>query len=77
MPNPASTLVGEVEELWRYPVKSMLGEKLITTDVTKKRPLSRIARTAARHFRRQDRNREDCAEMAEPVRLRGRADWCC
>jgi uncharacterized protein len=36
MPNPASTLVGEVEELWRYPVKSMLGKKLTTTDVTEK-----------------------------------------
>jgi uncharacterized protein YcbX len=36
MPNPVSTLVGKVEELWRYPVKSMLGEKLTTTDVTEK-----------------------------------------
>ena len=34
MANPASTLVGEVEELWRYPVKSMLGEQLTVTEVT-------------------------------------------
>ena len=34
MPNPASTLVGAVEELWRYPVKSMLGEQLTATEVT-------------------------------------------
>src|ERR1700732_23362 len=34
MANPASTLVGEVAELWRYPVKSMLGEQLTATDVT-------------------------------------------
>ena len=34
MANSASTLVGVVEELWRYPVKSMLGERLTATDVT-------------------------------------------
>ena len=34
MPNPASTLVGVVEELWRYPVKSMIGEQLTVTAVT-------------------------------------------
>ena len=34
MPNPASTLVGEVAELSRYPFKSMLGEQLTATDVT-------------------------------------------
>src|SRR5216683_3255157 len=34
MPNPASPLVGVVEELWRYPVKSMLGEQLTATEVT-------------------------------------------
>ena len=34
MPNPASTLVGVVEELWRYPVKSMLGEQLTVTELT-------------------------------------------
>ena len=34
MPNPASTLVGVVEELWRYPVKSMIGEQLTATAVT-------------------------------------------
>jgi len=33
MPNPASTLVGEVEELRRYPVKSMLGEQLTVAEV--------------------------------------------
>ena len=35
MSNPASTLVGVVEELWRYPVKSMIGEQLTATEVTK------------------------------------------
>ena len=34
MPNPASPLVGVVEELWRYPVKSMLGEQLTATEIT-------------------------------------------
>jgi uncharacterized protein len=34
MPNPVSTLIGEVQELWRYPVKSMLGEQLTVTEVT-------------------------------------------
>ena len=34
MTNPMSTLIGEVEELWRYPVKSMLGEPLTVTEVT-------------------------------------------
>jgi len=34
MPNPASTLVSVVEELWRYPVKSMIGEQLTATEVT-------------------------------------------
>src|SRR5260370_24416835 len=34
MPSPASTLVGVVEELWRYPVKSMIGEPLTATEVT-------------------------------------------
>jgi uncharacterized protein YcbX len=33
MPNPASTLIGVVEELWRYPVKSMLGEQLTAAEV--------------------------------------------
>jgi uncharacterized protein len=27
-------LVGAVEELWRYPVKSMLGEQLTITELT-------------------------------------------
>src|SRR5882757_9459702 len=34
MPNQQSTLVGVVEELWRYPVKSMLGEQLTASEVT-------------------------------------------
>ena len=34
MPHSASTLVGVVEELWRYPVKSMIGEQLTATEVT-------------------------------------------
>jgi uncharacterized protein YcbX len=34
MPNPTSTLIGVVEELWRYPVKSMIGEQLSATEVT-------------------------------------------
>jgi len=34
MTNPVSTLIGEVEELWRYPVKSMVGEQLTATEVT-------------------------------------------
>ena len=34
MPNTVSTLVGIVEELWRYPVKSMIGEQLTATEVT-------------------------------------------
>src|SRR6266403_5062942 len=33
MPNQQSTLVGVVEELWRYPVKSMLGEQMTATEV--------------------------------------------
>jgi len=33
MPNAESTLVGEVVELWRYPVKSMMGEALTATEV--------------------------------------------
>jgi uncharacterized protein len=33
MANTASTLVGEVEELWRYPVKSMMGELLTAAEV--------------------------------------------
>src|SRR5260370_6546918 len=36
MPSPASTLVGVVEELWRYPVKSMIGEPLTATEVTER-----------------------------------------
>jgi MOSC domain-containing protein len=34
MPNSASTFVGVVEELWRYPVKSMIGEQLNATEVS-------------------------------------------
>ena len=30
----ASASLGVVEELWRYPVKSMLGEQLTTTEIT-------------------------------------------
>jgi uncharacterized protein YcbX len=34
MANSASTFVGVVEELWRYPVKSMIGEQLNATEVS-------------------------------------------
>jgi len=34
MPNSGSTFFGEVEELWRYPVKSMIGEQLDAIEVT-------------------------------------------
>src|SRR5712671_1031092 len=33
MPNQQSVLVGVVEELWRYPVKSMLGEQVTASEV--------------------------------------------
>ena len=33
MPNSEPTLLGVVEELWRYPVKSMIGERLSETEV--------------------------------------------
>ena len=36
MSNPASTWSGVVEELWRYPVKSMIGEQLTATRSHKK-----------------------------------------
>ena len=36
MANQQSTLVGVVEELWRYPVKSMLGEQLTASDVAER-----------------------------------------
>jgi hypothetical protein len=29
MPKSTSTFVGVVDELWRYPVKSMIGERLL------------------------------------------------
>jgi uncharacterized protein len=34
MPNSGSTFFGVVEELWRYPVKSMLGEQMNATELT-------------------------------------------
>ena len=34
MQNSASTFAGVVEELWRYPVKSMIGEQLNATEVS-------------------------------------------
>jgi hypothetical protein len=34
MTNSGSTLFGAAEELWRYPVKSMLGEQLDASEVT-------------------------------------------
>jgi hypothetical protein len=77
MPNLASPLVGVVEELWRYPVKSMLGEQLNATEITERWTGGGSRVRAARHIRRQDRNREESAEVAESVQLRGRADWCC
>jgi uncharacterized protein YcbX len=33
---PASDPVGAVATLWRYPVKSMLGEELDSSDVTQR-----------------------------------------
>lgn len=33
MPNSEPRLLGVVEELWRYPVKSMIGERLSETEV--------------------------------------------
>lgn len=32
----STTALGSVESLWRYPVKSMLGEELNATDVNKR-----------------------------------------
>ncbi len=43
MPNSTSSIVGVVEELWRYPVKSMLGEQLTTTEVTERGLLGDLA----------------------------------
>jgi uncharacterized protein len=34
MSNPKQTELGSVVALWRYPVKSMMGEELSTTQVT-------------------------------------------
>jgi uncharacterized protein YcbX len=34
MPNSTSSTVGVVEELWRYAVKSMLGEQLTRSEIT-------------------------------------------
>jgi uncharacterized protein YcbX len=34
MPTSEQNFLGVVEELWRYPVKSMLGERLTATTVT-------------------------------------------
>jgi uncharacterized protein len=34
MPNSERTFLGVVEELWRYPVKSMIGEQLNATEIT-------------------------------------------
>jgi MOSC domain-containing protein len=36
MANQQSTLVGVVEELWRYPVKSMLGEQVTASEVAER-----------------------------------------
>jgi uncharacterized protein YcbX len=36
MPNSMSTFVGVVDELWRYPVKSMIGEQLTNTEITER-----------------------------------------
>ena len=71
MPNPASTVVGVVEELWRYPVKSMIGEQLTATAVTESGLLGDRAYALRDTIRRQDRNREESAEMAESVSTTG------
>jgi MOSC domain-containing protein len=60
-------LVGEVEELWRYPVKSMLGEKLTTTDVTEKGLLGDRAYALRDTSDGKIATAIECAEMAEPV----------
>src|ERR687888_714453 len=36
MSNPAQTELGSVVSLWRYPVKSMMGEELNATEVTQR-----------------------------------------
>jgi hypothetical protein len=75
MANSASTFVGVVEELWRYPVKSMLGERLTATTVTENGCLE-IAPMRCETLRRQDCNRQESAEMAKSIRLPGLADRC-
>jgi uncharacterized protein len=35
MPEAAQNILGSIVSLWRYPIKSMLGEELNAADVTK------------------------------------------
>jgi hypothetical protein len=50
MPRSEPTLLGVVEELWRYPVKSMIGERLSETEVRQRGLLGGSGVCAARHF---------------------------
>src|SRR6266508_6888544 len=69
MSNAMPTEIGAVVSLWRYPVKSMLGEELQTA------PRPRAARRSgirlARSRRWEGRHGQESQKMAEPLRVPG------
>ena len=67
MLDSASTAVGTVVSLWRYPVKSMMGEELNATEVTDRGLLG--DRSARGQLRRQGCQRQESEEVAWIVRF--------
>src|SRR5271163_2975821 len=62
------SVLGSIVSLWRYPVKSMMGEELNAAEVTKGGLLGDRLR-AHRHLRWKSCNGQEPAEVATVVRL--------
>src|SRR2546428_4739198 len=69
MSDATQTELGSVVSLWRYPVKSMMGEELNATEVTERGLLGRSCVRPRRPLRREGGDRQEPAKMAASLRF--------
>ncbi len=67
-------VLGSIVSLWRYPVKSMMGEELNAAEVTGRGLLGDRAYALVDRLRREGCKRQEPAEVAAVVRLPRGAD---
>ena len=67
MANTTQIELGSVVSLWRYPVKSMMGEELNGAEVTERGLLGDRCLCPPGFVHREDRECQESAEVAEPL----------